>query len=65
MSYPGLSQYCYQLGFDHSQLQLPDPVGEAIAVAPCTLIPTANKAYGQGIIDGMNPAVKKALGIPN
>lgn len=63
MSYKGLQQYCYNLGYDHAQLQMPDPVGEAIAVAPCTFVESANKAYGQGIVDGMNPAVKSALGI--
>ncbi len=63
MSYKGLQQYCYQLGYDHSQFQMPDPVGEAIAVAPCTIVESANKAYGQGIIDGMNPAVRRAHGI--
>lgn len=63
MSYKGLQQYCYQLGFDHAQVQMPDPVGDAIAVAPCTVVPSANQAYGQGIVDGMDPAVKAAFGI--
>lgn len=53
MSYKGLQQYCYQLGFDHAQIAMPDPVGEAIAVAPCTIVPEANKAYGQGITDAL------------
>ena len=32
----------------------PDPVGEGIAAAPCTLTNEANRSYAKGYVDGMN-----------
>lgn len=51
-SSPGLNQYCYQTGYDHAKYNDPDPVGEGIAAAACTLNREANKNYGKGITDG-------------
>ena len=53
MSFNGLKQYCYQLGFDQTQISLPDPIGDALGAAPCTFVPEANKAYGQGVVDAL------------
>jgi hypothetical protein len=53
----GLNEYCYNLGWDHGnwkKLDLhPDPWGDALSVAPCTLKADANKCYGRGYKDSM------------
>jgi len=50
----GLTDHCYRVGYDHARNRdKPDPVGEGIDSFPCTLNTDANKAYANGIVDGM------------
>ena len=51
-SSPGLNQYCYQTGYDHAKHNDPDPVGEGIAAAACTLNREANRNYAKGFTEG-------------
>ena len=46
---PGLNQYCYTTGYDHSQQNTtPDAVGEALGAAPCLTNVNANNCYTHG-----------------
>lgn len=49
----GLNEYCYNTGYDHATNSSPDPIGDAIDVAPCTTNQNANKCYGDGYVAGM------------
>ena len=46
----GLNDHCYQVGYEHgSQSTNPDPVGDGLAAAPCTITKEANAAYARGL----------------
>ena len=50
----GLNDHCYQVGYEHgSQSTNPDPVGDGLAAAPCTITKEANAAYARGYTDAM------------
>ena len=54
----GMNEYCYQTGFDHGSdasfdvMNGNDPIGDALAAAPCTLNSSYNESYAQGYVDG-------------
>jgi len=52
---PGLSTHCYSIGYEHGSMSTdPDPIGDGIAAAPCTLTKETNDAYAKGYVDAMH-----------